>query len=118
VKTLQERLSAQGPPKVRPQKKCDKKPQNSLNLAVSEWNRAISETDVHARRCRVCARRRHPEALAKATGTLVSIDPFRPCREAVRLHAAEVAARLAYQAVGGTFPVKRRNYGKDRRAAY
>lgn len=106
-KTLQERLAAQPRPEVHPSAKAVEKPQNPLVFRVDEWTRAIQETDRHSRACRPCNRRRHPEALAKATGTLVSIDPFKPCREALKLHEDEVAARRAYLAAGGTLPVDR-----------
>ena len=111
MKTLEER---RGRVTIRPARTRTEKPQNPLVFAVSEWTRAIQETDRHSLKCRACNRRRHPEVLAKATGTLAAIDPFKPCREALRLHEAEVAARRAYIAAGGTLPV---NYDKLRRVA-
>jgi hypothetical protein len=80
------------------------KPQNPTDSAVREakklWTRAI-ETDAHARKCRPCNKRRYPLALAVATGTLASIDPYTPCRTARALWRSECAARLAFVAAGG-----------------
>lgn len=112
MKTLEERRGAVV--LLRSPRTRQEKPQNPLGLRVEDWNQAIRETDRHSLKCRACNRRRHPEALAKATGTLTSIDPFKPCREAVALHDAEVAARKAYIAAGGTLPV---NYERLRRMA-
>jgi hypothetical protein len=107
VKTLQDRLAARVVSPVPPRRNRPEKPQNPLVSAVADWNQAIQETDRHALKCRTCNRRRHPETLARQTGTLASIDPFKPCREADALHEAEVEARRAYLAAGGTLPVDR-----------
>ncbi len=80
--------------------------QNPSDFAVREarkaWGRSISRTDAHARKCRACNARRHPEELARLTGTLASIDPFKPCRKALLLWDEEVATRKAFQSLGGS----------------
>jgi hypothetical protein len=38
--------------------------------------------------------------VARATGTLATIDPYQPCRKAEELYQTERAARAAYLALG------------------
>jgi hypothetical protein len=51
--------------------------------------------------------RRIDERTARLTGVLATMDPYKPCREAERLHAEEIAARKGYMEAGGILPVKR-----------
>lgn len=83
------------------------KPKNPKDLAVrearKEWARAITHTDAHARICNPCNKQRNPHSLAVQTGALTDpkLEAYQPCRTARALHAAEVAARKAFQALGG-----------------
>mgnify|MGYP001577114353 CR=1 FL=1 len=76
-------------------------PDAALKEAKKAWSQAITKTDSHSMKCRPCNKRQHPLALAKATGTLASIDPYKPCRKAHEFWLAETATREAYQALGG-----------------
>jgi hypothetical protein len=80
-------------------------PEGLKGLAL-EWDMAITAVDRHSGRCRECSKRRHSLAIGKATGTLVSVDPYRLCNPAIQLYETECERMTAYRAAGGSLPVR------------
>ena len=72
----------------------------------NSWNKAISASDSHSRKCRRCYSKPMPISTARDTGLLNSLDydPYPICKKAEELHRAEVAAMNAYRTAGGLLP--------------
>lgn len=88
---------------------AEKNLQNSLNFAVRTWDTAIGRVDRHSAQCPRCRKQVLPHRFAVDTATLTDpkTEAYKLCGVAVRLEAAEVAARAEYLKRGGKLPVER-----------